>query len=167
MILILLLLGPTTTNSSDNHLAPPEISQDAMERFELLSNLVPSDGWRRVDDQSCWRDFMVSNLVSSDVDRLQAAISDAGTICVIDWSGAVAYRSILEHQKQQQSYEDDNDDAAITSKFHLYLNFRVFSFGVADPRRRDWYNEMEQKAMKNANMKIVLQYFNSTCVAMY
>jgi len=158
----------TNGNSSDNHLTPPEISLDSMERLEILSNYVPSDAWRRVDDKSCWKDFTLSNLILSENSEqkdgcLQLAISNADTICVIDWSGAVAYRSILEYQNQQQSNEmgvDDihHPDLGLASKFYLYLNFRVFSFGVNDPKRRDWYNIMEYKAMENANVVVSLSF---------
>ena len=105
-----------------------------------------------MDDQSCWRDFNVSNLLLPDACRLQKAMIDADFVCVIDWSGAVAYRSILNYQKQEQAC----DGADMASKFQLYLNFRVFSLGVGDPKRRDWYNEMEYKAMKNASVVVSL-----------
>ncbi len=143
------------SNSSDNHLAPPEISQELKERLKVLSTVVPSHAWRRVDDQSCWRDFCVANL--SDVDRLETAISEAGFVCVIDWSGAVACRSIRDHLQQQQTRQH----AEIASKFHMYLNFRVFSSGVDDPKLRDWYNKMEYKAMEHANAIVSLSSLDS------
>ncbi len=141
-----------STNSSDNHLAPPEISQGSMERLTLLSNVVQNHAWRRVDDQSCWSDFRANNLPLSDLGMLQTAISNADFLCVIDWSGAVAYRSILEYQTRQE----EHDDAQISSKFQLYLNFRVFSSGVDDPKRREWYDAMEYKAMENADVVVSL-----------
>uniref|UniRef100_A0A7S4EEE7 Glycosyl transferase family 1 domain-containing protein n=1 Tax=Pseudo-nitzschia australis TaxID=44445 RepID=A0A7S4EEE7_9STRA len=150
-----------SSNSSDNHLAPPEISKPSMERLELLSTVVPSNAWRRVDDQSCWRDFTVSNLLKSDASREQTgrlyeAIAEADVVCAIDWTGAVAYRSIIEHRNQQQDDNGGNHHSDIKNKFHLYLNFRVFSFGVDDDKRRAWYNEMEYKAMENANIVVSL-----------
>jgi len=134
-------------------LAPPEISNDSMQRLELLSTIVPSNAWKRVDDQSCWRDFTLSNLLQSDTSKeqlalLQKALSEADVLSAIDWTGAVAYRSIIEHGKQ---FEVD-----VKEKFHLYLNFRVFSLGVEDDKRRAWYNEMEYKAMENANVVVSL-----------
>lgn len=129
-----------------------------MDRLEVLSSTVPSNAWRRVDDQSCWRDFTIANLDSEQrAGFLQTAISNADVMCVIDWSGAVAYRSIIDHQKQQQQESHVcSPDAFASKKFLLYLNFRVFSSGVADPKRRAWYNEMEYNAMQNSNVVVSL-----------
>eukprot|EP00536_Pseudo-nitzschia_multiseries_P002160 jgi/Psemu1/4996/gm1.4996_g len=152
-------------HSDDNHLAPPEISNDSMERLELLSTVVPGSAWKRVDDQSCWRDFTISNFLPSEASneqlvRLRTAISEADVLCAIDWTGAVAYRSIIEHGRLLKVDDDGGDSdfrhVDVTSKFHLYLNFRVFSLGVGDDKRRAWYNEMEYKAMKNANVVVSL-----------
>lgn len=142
----------TNLKSSNNHLKLPEISQDSMNRFEVIPNFVPSDAWNRVDDQSGWMDFTKSNLLLSDAGkekarRLLSAIADADVICVIDWSGGVAYRSILS---------EISGTADIASKVHLYLNFRVYSLGVDDPKRREWYDEMEYKAMKYADIVVPL-----------
>ena len=150
----------TNSENNDNHLAVPEISQDSSERLELLSNVVSRDAWRRVDDQSCWRDFTIDNLLLQDVSdqnfrRLQAAITNSNVVCVIDWSGAVAYRSVLDYQQKKLSHSHIAD-ADIRSKFHLYLNFRVFSFGVDDPKRCAWFNAMEYRAMENASVVVSL-----------
>ena len=141
----------TNNLSGDNHLTQPEISEDSMERLELVSNIVSGSAWRRVDDQSCWRDFTMSNLLLLNAEmarRLNTAILDADALCIIDWSGAFAYRSIL----QQQSI----DAKGVVSKFNLYLNFRVFSLGVNDLKAQKFYDEMELKAMKNANVVVSL-----------
>jgi glycosyltransferase involved in cell wall biosynthesis len=158
-------------NSNDNHLTSPEISQDSVRRLTVLSNIVNGKSWKCLDERSCWKDFIISNLSSTppiiDEQRniLQHALLQANNVvCTIDWSGAVAYRSLV---------------SAIMipdGTFLLYLNFRVYSLGITNDHtgkddtgvhddddddsrmnnRRAWYDKFEYKAMKDADVVISL-----------
>ena len=166
-------------NSNDNHLTLPEISQDSVRRLTVLSNIVNGKSWKCLDEQSCWKDFIISNLSSSSsspiIDDeqqrniLQHALLQANNVvCTIDWSGAVAYRSLVS---ATMIIPDQT--------FRLYLNFRVYSLGITnnddntgnadtggsndddddDSRinnRRAWYDKFEYKAMKDADVVISL-----------
>ncbi|MGK3733795.1 MAG: glycosyltransferase involved in cell wall biosynthesis [Bacillariaceae sp.] len=146
-------------NSNDNHLTSPEISQDSVRRLTVLSNIVNGKSWKCLDDQSCWKDFIISNLISSPIDEqrniLQHALLQAknAVVCTIDWSGAVAYRSLVSATMIPDR------------TFRLYLNFRVYSLGITNDdddddsrtnNRRAWYDKFEYKAMKDADVVISL-----------
>jgi glycosyltransferase involved in cell wall biosynthesis len=155
-------------NSNDNHLTSPEISQDSVRRLIVLSNIVNGKSWKCLDEQSCWKDFIISNLSSSPIDEqrnvLQHALLQANNVvCTIDWSGAVAYRSLVSATMIPDR------------TFRLYLNFRVYSLGITNDdtgnadtggndddddsrmnNRRAWYDKFEYKAMKDADVVISL-----------
>jgi hypothetical protein len=59
-----------TTYSIDHHLEPPEISsQQATEQLQVYSvQLLPKNGWKRLDDESAWQEFVWNNLDHSQHD---------------------------------------------------------------------------------------------------
>ena len=72
-----------------------------------------------------------------DQGRLKHAISTAHVICPIDWTGSLAWQSIGDSKKPV-----------------LYLNFRVFGSGMAV--EREWYNQMEKRALDGASFVVAL-----------
>ena len=125
-----------------NHLAVPEISEESYRRLRLVTSVIPARlGWRKLDDRSGWDHFRTENMNEQDRQVLEKAVYEADAICVIDWTGAVAYRSI--HLAQQRPNV-------------FYLNFRVYSSGVSDPERKEWFDRMERDALSAANTIVAL-----------
>ena len=86
--------------------------------------------------------FASHSVDQSDKVRLLMAVSEADVVCPIDWTGCLAWSSV----KSMLS----------TVPPILYLNFRVFSLGIADADERDWYMEKEQEAVEQACMVVAL-----------
>lgn len=106
--------------------------------LETIVTTIPKQlGWRRLDRGSAWEHFSWDSLNESNQGRLKHAISTANVICPIDWTGSLAWQSIGDSKKPV-----------------LYLNFRVFGSGMAT--EREWYNEMEKRALDRASFVVAL-----------
>jgi glycosyltransferase involved in cell wall biosynthesis len=131
-------------------LLPPEISQQAhRHRFNVISNAVKT--WNRLDDQSCWREFAASQLDQHQIISLKEAFSTADVACVIDWTGAAAYRSIQQFLASSPPTTTRPSPLPI-----VYMNFRVYSLGVTERNRQKWFDDMELKAIQDANVIVTL-----------
>lgn len=134
---------PERQQASDHHLCPPEITTDQANRLNIIATTIPERlGWHRVDKGSPWEYFAWSNLDESDEVRLLTAASNANVVCPIDWTGCIAWQSVACHFTNTLPV--------------LYLNFRVFSSGFADPDERDWYTEKEKEALDQASFVVAL-----------
>jgi glycosyltransferase involved in cell wall biosynthesis len=140
-------------NNVDNHLQPPEISADSAQRLTVLSNIVHGP-WKCLDDISCWKEFCFSH--TEDQHSLQKAISAADVAYVIDWTGSLAYHSVLNCDNVQHINECDQLSSPSPSFFVVYMNFRVFSLGMTDPIRQEWFDSMELQAIQHANVIVAL-----------
>lgn len=103
----------------------------------IVTTIPKQLGWRRLDRGSAWEHFSWDSLNESDQGRLQHAVSTADVICPIDWTGSLAWQSTGDSKKPV-----------------LYLNFRVFGSGMAS--EREWYNEMEKRALDRASFVVAL-----------
>lgn len=130
-------------SEGDNHLEPTEISEDSHKRLLVVSTLLQR-GWRRLDDQSGWIEFVFGNLDDAQQAILEASLRQSDIVCAVDWSGAAAYRSLSVLKEKLQIPP------------MLYLNFRVYSSGVSDPVRREWFDEMERTALLSAKTVVGL-----------
>jgi glycosyltransferase involved in cell wall biosynthesis len=130
---------PYESQQHDNHLEVPEICEESRDRLALVPlQLEAKHGWRKLDDESAWEYFVWENLCTPAQQLLRKSLSDADAVCAIDWTGANAVRSLLH------------------SKPVVYLNFRVYSSGVADASKHQWYDDMENKALQGASSVVVL-----------
>lgn len=129
--------------ASDHHLDSPEISKEQASRLNMIVTTIPERfGWKRLDKDSPWRQFYFSNVDLSDEVPFLTAVSAADVVCPIDWTGSLAWSSVASKLS--------------TVPPVLYLNFRVFSLGIADPGERDWYVEKEIEAVQQARMIVAL-----------
>jgi len=117
---------------------------DAHERLAVYATqLSRTAGWRRLDADSGWREFVFQNLDEKSRSELPRRLQSANCVVAVDWTGAYALRSLLAHGMG-------------LSIPVVYLNFRVYSSGCADPERRRWYDEMETAAHEDADIIIAL-----------
>ncbi|CAE7731907.1 PCMTD1 [Symbiodinium pilosum] len=125
---------------TDHHLSTPEISEEAAGRLTLIPlQLAKGDGWCKLDDKSAWDQFAFGNLDEHGRLLLAGCVRDADAVLAIDWTGAHAYKSF-----------------AVKDKPLVYMNFRVYSSGVVDEGRRQWFDDMERHALENASVLVVL-----------
>eukprot|EP00550_Attheya_septentrionalis_P004175 CAMPEP_0198299464 /NCGR_PEP_ID=MMETSP1449-20131203/44839_1 /TAXON_ID=420275 /ORGANISM="Attheya septentrionalis, Strain CCMP2084" /LENGTH=491 /DNA_ID=CAMNT_0044001029 /DNA_START=43 /DNA_END=1518 /DNA_ORIENTATION=- len=142
------------TDSSNKHLAPPEITTEQASRLSVhAATLKPESGWRRLDRDSAWQEFIISNYSPSQQMDIFRALhlrdhSPKGSrrvVCAIDWTGFHAWDSVLSMQNN------------LTQTVPLvYLNFRVYSSGVSNPAEHEWYNHMEGRALRYATRILAL-----------
>lgn len=125
----------------DNHLKPPEISQHACEAFHTIIpvELRCTDRWRKLDEESGWEHFQFMNVELKAQEVLREAVAKADVLIGVDWTGAHAIRSLK------------NVDKPI-----VYMNFRVYSSGISDPKRRAWFDHMERLALQGASRIVAL-----------
>lgn len=139
-----------TMISPDRPLKPPEITQKQHERLAVYAvTLNKEKGWRRLDDGAAWQEFHLQGLRNEkEQQNLSHALMDARAVLAIDWTGACAWRSIL---MAHDLFSESRPPPAL-----VYLNFRVYSSGVADETKHAMYNEMERAALKGASVIIAL-----------
>lgn len=105
--------------------------------------------WNRVDDASAWNEFTWKNLSQSSRDTLTRDILPfIDAVSVIDWTGFHAWDSV--------PVTETLPAAPLQPTPLVHLNFRVFSSGVTDDQKREWYNAMERRVLRNASAVIVL-----------
>jgi glycosyltransferase involved in cell wall biosynthesis len=133
---------PAAPHDGSNHLAPPEIAPDAQLTIVPIQ-LTQQHGWRKLDDESAWEFFQIDNLEVTDQEVLLKAATGADVICVVDWTGAHAVRSLRGESTRLPPI--------------VYMNFRVYSSGMPDnSKTRLWFNDMERRALDDASAIIAL-----------
>lgn len=126
--------------SQDHHLAVPEIPLEDQQRLQLIPvQLSAQQGWRQLDEQSAWQKFSLQNLEQRQ--QLLQEVSSADVLCAIDWTGAKALKSLPE---------------CLRDKRFVYMNFRVYSSGVAQADRRLWFDTAEREGFEGAAAVVAL-----------
>lgn len=127
----------------DHPILATEVTEEQLDRLHLYpTTLSPGAGWRRLDAESGWTEFVLHNLDPCVRRPWLNAVAEAGIVSIIDWTGASAYRSL------------DID----RNKTVVYLNFRVYSSGLTNGKAtlREWYDEQEKAALSLADVVVAL-----------
>ena len=132
----------------------------------FTSNLSQQAGWKRVDVHSGWKEFEFCSLSPSGQQELlrrldgSPSVESFQSVCVVDWTGAHAYRSLV---KQVKARDPSSTKSSLPPV--VYLNFRVYSSGLqtagdvpslTTSNLQEWYDQMELAALQNASITLAL-----------
>mmetsp|Transcript_22393 Transcript_22393/g.33093 ORF Transcript_22393/g.33093 Transcript_22393/m.33093 type:complete len:448 (-) Transcript_22393:98-1441(-) len=132
--------------NGNNPLKFPEISKNDQQQLTVIpTQLSKEHGWRKLDDESAWESFIIENMDYSQQAILRKAIMKSDAIFPIDWTGSHALRSVADLP------DKDGEKVPV-----IYLNFRVYSSGMQDDERKNWFNNMEKAAIDGASLVMAL-----------
>ncbi|CAE7921735.1 PCMTD1 [Symbiodinium necroappetens] len=123
----------------NSHLTTEELSE-VHSLTVIPLKLAKSDGWFKLDDHSAWSQFVFDQIDEEGQCALERSLNAADAVVAVDWTGAHACQSL----------------PSTSGKPLVYMNFRVYSSGVLDERRRQWFDEMERQALQRASLIVVL-----------
>eukprot|EP00439_Symbiodinium_sp_Y106_P001222 s4490_g1.t1 len=126
----------------NSHLTTEELSESEVHSLTVIPlKLAKSDGWFKLDDHSAWSRFVFDQIDEEGQRSLEKSLNAADAVVAVDWTRAHACRSL---------------PSCASGMPLVYMNFRVYSSGVLDERRRQWFDEMEGKALQRASLIVVL-----------
>ena len=130
----------------DLPIAAPEVSQEHASALVVHGiELSPEASWRRLDQQSAWKEF--ADGARAKASELLPKIQGSSVIAV-DWSGGAAWRAMREFSPS---------GLTAPRPACLYINFRVYASGlnVADASAA-WYDAQERSVLEAADHALAL-----------
>lgn len=144
---VVICAKPHEDNAGRDHpICSPEVPPDQEASLLVLPVTITADmGWRRLDARAAHQAFATG--AAAMVTRVSAELAVAPTTVAIDWTGGGAWIVMR-----------DAWPATLPPPRCLYINFRVYSSGIAanaDPPST-WYDDKERACLSMASHVLAL-----------